>query len=342
MKKPGRLLVVEDDPLYAAMLVEALEREGFGVSHADTVAEALALSTREVFDVALLDVKLPDASGLDLLVPLGEQQPGCRVVVMTGHASVESAVKAMQQGATDYLAKPFPTEAVLLKVRHLLRVRGLEAELAALRDRGAVSGLEGHNRRFLNALRTARTAATTEASILLLGEEGVGKEQLAELIHRESGRPGRLVKVNCGAVPAHLLDAELFGHEPGAFADAHLPRTGALEQADQGTLFLDEVGAVPLAVQAKLARALRDRTYRRLGGKRDLTVGFRMVAATPRDLEELLQQGGLREDFHQQLGVVVVEVPPLRSRTDDIPLLVESFVRGLSQKFPRAGDKFPL
>lgn len=322
------ILVVEDDPLFASMVVEALEQTGYRVRHADCAAEALEFATAEEFDVALLDVRLPDIDGLALFRALQERQPACSALIMTGHASVESAVEAMRLGAFDYLPKPFPTEALLMKLERLLRFKGLERDLAAIRSRTPEEGFLGRSRKVLRLLDTVRSVAGTDATVLLQGESGTGKELLAELLHRQSPRSsGPLVKVNCGAIPESLMESELFGHEKGAFTGADRLRRGTLELASRGTLFLDEVGSIPSSMQVKLLRALQDRKIRRLGGEAEISLDFRLVAATNRDPRALLESGELREDFYFRLNVIPIELPALRERREDIPLLVEHFLR---------------
>ncbi|MHB8763787.1 MAG: sigma-54-dependent transcriptional regulator [Deferrisomatales bacterium] len=333
--------MVEDDPLFAAMLLEALGAERYEVVHADTAGEAVADLLEREFDAALLDVRLPDADDLGLFRTLRDRQPACAALVMTGHASVESAVDAMREGAADYLSKPFPTEMLLLKLERLFRVREIEEELAALRSGAPQQGFVGRSRKILRLLDTVRSVAATDATVLVQGESGTGKELVAELLHRESPRrEGPLVPVNCGAVPESLLESELFGHEKGAFTGADRRRKGVLEQAGGGTLFLDEVGEIPPAMQVKLLRALQERRIRRLGGEEEVPVDFRLVAATNRDPQELVRSGELREDFYFRLSVVPIFVPPLRERTDDLPLLLEHFVRTYSRSHGLAPIRF--
>ncbi|GAB4259966.1 sigma-54-dependent transcriptional regulator [Deferrisoma sp.] len=328
----SRILLVEDDPLYAGMLFEALERAGHPVAHAGTVAEAVALLEREAFGVALLDVRLPDGDGLDLLRILLERQPDCSALVMTGHASVESAVEAMKIGAQDYLPKPFPTEVILLKLERLLRARAVEEELRELRTRAPDTEFVGQSPKVRRLLATVRTVAPKDASVLIQGESGTGKELVAEMLHRLSPRAGGpLVRVNCGAIPASLLEAELFGHEKGAFTGADRRRKGMLEQAHGGTLFLDEVGEIPPAMQVKLLRALQERRIRRVGGEAEIEVDFRLVTATNRDVADLVRQGEMREDFFFRIAVIPLEVPPLRDRPGDVALLAQHFIERLSR-----------
>ena len=327
MNDQHNILLVEDDPLYSSVLKEALEDAGYLVKCAMTAAEAIEASEQCDCDVALLDIRLPDIDGLHVLKALKENQPDCTVIVMTGHASVESAVKAIRQGAYDYLSKPFPTEALLMKLQRILNQRKMEDELAALRSSTEGGGIVGRNRRVLSLLQTLKTVSGTDATVVIQGESGTGKELVADYLHFNSRRrDGPLVKVNCGAVPESLMESELFGFEKGSFTGADRQRIGTLEQASRGTLFLDEIGEIPASMQIKLLRALQDRRIRRVGGIEDIPVDFRLIAATNRDVGELVEEGILREDFYFRLNVIPVTVPPLRERSDDIPLLIEYFV----------------
>lgn len=329
MNKKHNILLIEDDPLYASVLEEALLDAGYQVKCAMTAAEAMEASEQCDCDVALLDIRLPDIDGLHVLKALKENQPECTVIVMTGHASVESAVKSIRQGAYDYLSKPFPTEALLMKLQRILHQRKMEDELAALRSSPEVrsSGIVGRNRRVLSLLQTLKTVSGTDATVVIQGESGTGKELVADYLHFNSRRrKGPLVKVNCGAVPESLMESELFGFEKGSFTGADRRRIGTLEQASKGTLFMDEIGEIPASMQIKLLRALQDRKIRRVGGYEDIPVDFRLVAATNQDVGELVEEGILREDFYFRLNVIPVTVPPLRERSDDIPLLIEHFV----------------
>lgn len=320
-----QILLVEDDDLHRTMIAGALEKNGYTVCLAADCRTALAAIQIETFIVALLDIRLPDGDGFNLLAALHDAQPDCLTVMMTGEASIESAVRAMKEGAFDYLAKPFRTELLLMKLARIFAWHDLTAENRRLRE--AQHGMVGHSRALLKFLDSLKAAAESEANVLLLGETGTGKELAADFIHQHSFRgAGPLVKVNCGALPESLLEVELFGCVRGAYTGADRARPGVLEQAHDGTLFLDEIGEIPANMQVKLLRALQERQITRLGSERSSPANFRLVAATHRDLDELRESGQLREDFFFRLNVVSLQVPPLRARRSDIPLLLNYFV----------------
>ncbi len=321
-----RILLAEDDELHSAMIVGALEKNGYSVCPVQDCRSAFVALHAETFVVALLDIRLPDGDGFELLAALHQVQPNCLTVMMTGEASIESAVRAMKEGAFDYLAKPFRTELLLMKLSRLLAWHELTEENRLLR--GEIEhGMVGTSRSLQDFLESLKSAAESEATILLLGETGTGKELAADFIHRHSFRQkGPLVKVNCGALPDSLLEVELFGCVKGAYTGAVRNRAGVLEQAHGGTLFLDEIGEIPLNMQVKLLRAIQERQVVRVGAEKSSLADFRLVAATHRDLEELRDTGQIRDDFFFRLNVVPLTVPPLRFRPSDIPLLINHFV----------------
>jgi DNA-binding NtrC family response regulator len=329
------ILLVEDDPLHREMLAEALTEKGYrlvATASGQQAAEALADAA---FRVALVDIRLPDLDGHALMALLGERQPDCAVLLMTGQATVEAAVAAMKQGAHDYLAKPFRMELLLLKLERLFRFKALERENRQLKG-GAAFGIVAASQSMRRFLATAENVAGTTATVLLQGESGSGKELVAEFIHALSPRKdGPLIKVNCGAIPESLLEAELFGYEKGAFTGAERSHRGFLEQAHGGTLFLDEIGEIPHAMQVKLLRVLQERRVRRLGNELQVPADFRLVAATHRNLEELRQAGAIREDFFYRLNVVPLDIPSLRERREDIPLLVDHFICHFAERHGR-------
>lgn len=320
------ILLVEDDPIHRELVAEAMADQGYSVTAAESGQKAAeALSAAGTFALALVDIRLPDVDGLALLDLILERQPECPVLLMTGQATVEAAVDAMKRGATDYLAKPFRMELLLLKIARLLRLRELEREVRQLRNpsAGAMVGRSPALRRFLAA---AQNVAGTIATVLIQGESGTGKELAADFIHQQSPRSdGPLVKVNCGAIPETLLESELFGYEKGAFTGAERVRRGYLEQAHGGTLFLDEIGEISQAMQVRLLRVLQEKKIRRLGGETAIPADFRLIAATHRDLEELRESGAIREDFFYRLHVIPLTLPPLRERREDIPSLLAHF-----------------
>ncbi|MBI2354576.1 MAG: sigma-54-dependent Fis family transcriptional regulator [Deltaproteobacteria bacterium] len=326
--KEVRLLLVEDDPLLGEALHEALSRKGYRTRLAASGAEALSISSDESFDLVLQDVRLPDADGLDVLGEILSAQPHCLALVMTGQGTVEMAVRAMKLGAFDFIAKPFPVDVLLMKLERLLEFRSLEKQVAQL------TGIADPRARIITrspamrgALDTAAVVAASETSVLLLGESGTGKELLAETIHAMSPRcRGPLVRVNCAAIPETLIEAELFGVQKGAFTDAAASRPGYLEFAHGGTLFLDEIGELNPAVQAKLLRALGERTAARVGGTAFYDLDFRLVCATNRDLRVMVAEREFREDLYYRINVITLNIPPLRERREDIPLLAAHFI----------------
>ena len=329
----SRLLIVEDDQTHREMLQEALSGQGYTADVAECGQRALDLLSRHHYDVALLDIRLPDMDGMQLLGVLRERQPECLVLMMTGQAAVAAAVEAMKLGAYDYLAKPFRIDLLLIKLERLLQYRLLRQQKEATAAEAGRSVLIGRSAPVQRLLDLVENVARTDTTILLLGETGSGKGLLARLIHERSRRAQKpLVAVNCAAIPENLLEAELFGYEKGAFTGAHKQHPGLLEQAHEGTLFLDEVGDIPPGTQVKLLRALEERVVYRLGGTRPVNVDFRLVTATNRNLEQLRQDGLLREDFFYRLNVFPVTIPPLRDRTEDIPLLASHFLHKHAQR----------
>jgi DNA-binding NtrC family response regulator len=326
-----RILLVEDDPLHRDMLAEALADKGYQVSPAANGQEALEALAGAGFQAALVDIRLPDVNGMELLDHLLTRHSECTVLLMTGQATVEAAVTAMKKGAYDYLAKPFRIELLLLKLERLFHLKEVEGENRRLREATSQGGMVASSPKMRRFLATLESVADTLATVLLQGESGTGKELAADLLHALSPRKeGPLVKVNCGAIPESLLESELFGYEKGAFTGADRSRRGYLEQADGGTLFLDEIGEIPHAMQVRLLRVLQDRRVQRLGSEAPVTADFRLVAATHRKIEELRESGAIREDFFYRLNVIPLTLPALRERKEDIPLLLDYFIRRYS------------
>ncbi len=316
-----RLLIVEDRESLAAMLAHALEGEGYQVELAADTPAALARLAREPrFALVLTDLKLPAGSGLEVLAAARALRPAPPVVVLTGYGTVRVAVEAMQLGAADFLEKPVELAALFRLVRALAG-----ADDAGVPERFVVPGappIVGAHPRFRAALRLLERVAPTESTVLLTGESGTGKELFARALHALSPRRGGpFVAVNCAAIPESLVEAELFGHEKGAFTGADRRRPGRFELASGGTLLLDEVGDLPLAVQAKVLRVLDDRRYERVGGGATLTSDVRLVAATNRQLAEMVAAGSFRGDLLYRLEIFPIELPPLRERASDLPLL---------------------
>jgi len=329
-----KLLLVEDDPLLGEALHEALSRQGYRTRLATTGAEALGAASDESYDLVLQDVRLPDADGLDIIREILALQPHCHALVMTGQATVEMAVRAMKLGAFDFITKPFPVDVLLMKLERIRGLRSMERQLAHLTGASDPrSRIITRSPAMRGVLDSIAVVAASEASLLLLGESGTGKELLAETVHALSARSsGPLVRVNCAAIPETLVEAELFGVEKGAYSGADRSRPGYLALAQGGTLFLDEIGELSLAVQAKLLRALGERTATRLGGAHPYPLEFRLVCATNRDLPALVARREFREDLYYRINVVALEVPSLRGRREDIPLLAAHFIERFARE----------
>ncbi len=326
----ARILVVDDEPKLGRVVAEMLELDGHDVARSTGGKDALA-RLAEPFDVVVTDLRMPEVDGLAVLRAARARVPPAEVVLMTAYGTAESAVEAMKAGAADYVTKPFSMDELRLRVRRLAGQRAAEAREARLVARltpDLVAGSEAMRA----VLGAAERVAPTDASVLLLGESGTGKSQLARLVHHRSRRAaGPVVEVHCAALPESLLEAELFGHERGAFTGATQRKEGHLAAADGGTLFLDEIGEVTPATQVKLLRFLQDRTFVPVGATRPRTVDVRVIAATNRDLDEAVRSGGFREDFFYRLNVFAIKVPPLRERREDIVPIAERFLaaRGL-------------
>ena len=335
----GHVLVVDDEPAILTTLQKALTLEGYSVDVAGGIAVAEEKLTKQSFDIALFDVSLPDGDGVSLLERLRASGTTMPVVMMSGHATVDAAVRATRLGALDFLEKPLSTDRLLLVVDNALRLFRAEAEARALRTQtGQMSELIGQSG-LMAALREHITrAAKASATVLIMGERGTGKELVARAIHTTSKRVrGPLEKMNCAAIPSELIESEMFGHEAGAFTGATKQRRGKFERATGGTLFLDEVGDMPLAMQAKLLRVLQEREIERVGGHETLTVDVRVVAATNKDLGAACEQGTFRPDLFDRLNVLPLNVPPLRARREDIPELAERFLAVTTQANDRPG-----
>ena len=327
----GRILIVEDEKTALQALSLLLADEGYEILKAQTGEEGLRLAVREDPDLVLLDIRLPDVDGLRILQRLRADQSDVAVIVMTAETTSSNAIRATQYGAFDYVSKPINDEHLILLIERALQYRKLEKEVRKLRktlpDAPSIPGMTGHSLAMQEVYKTIGRVANSDATVLITGESGTGKELVANAIHEFSARAhGPLVKVNCAAIPDNLLEAELFGHEKGAFTNALSQRIGRFEQAQKGTLFLDEVAELPFNLQAKLLRAIQERSIERLGSSVPITVDFRLITATSKDLT---QPGGaerFREDLYYRLNVVTIALPPLRERRGDIPLLVQRFI----------------
>ncbi|MFV2073054.1 MAG: sigma-54-dependent transcriptional regulator [Thermoanaerobaculales bacterium] len=325
------VLLVEDEAPQRILISEILRRDGYFVSEAGTVDEALIAMKDEVPDLILCDWRMPGRDGGELLKDVRQRALGCAFIVMTAYGSIAHAVEAIRLGADDYLGKPFEGEALLLAVRRVLRTRCLERENRQLREvirhSDGYGGMIGRSEAMQRLYRTVEKVGATDATVLVVGESGTGKELVARSLHRASGRTdGPFVAVNCAAIPETLIESELFGHEKGAFTGAHRLREGRFEEADGGTIFLDEISSMPLPLQAALLRVLQERRFTRVGGAGEVGCDVRVIAATNRDLPSMVGEGGFREDLYYRLNVVPIVLPPLRDRADDIPLLASAFL----------------
>ncbi|MBI2000963.1 MAG: sigma-54-dependent Fis family transcriptional regulator [candidate division NC10 bacterium] len=338
---PATVLVVDDEHLIRWSLEQQLRRDGYTVLLAETGAEALSKAQAESPDLILLDVRLPDADGLEILERLRASDPESLVIMITAHGGVQSAVRAMKLGAYDYVIKPFDMEELKLTVRKALETRALRRDVARfqaeLRHGSGLGDIVGLSRviRDLKALvqRIAQSDATT---VLLEGESGTGKDLVARVIHFESARAKNpFLAVNCVALPEHLLESELFGHEKGSFTDAKALKKGLFEQADGGTVYLDEIGDMKPDLQAKLLRLIEEKTFRRVGGMRDLRVDVRIIAATNRDLAKALEAGEFRKDLYYRLKVFPIFLAPLREHPEDILPLTKHFLARFNREMRR-------
>jgi two-component system response regulator AtoC len=335
-----RVLIVDDEQLVRWSLAERLRDAGHDVVEAATGADALEQAELGA-DLVLLDYRLPDEDGLTILKKLRELDPDTPVVMLTAHTSVETIVEAVKAGAFDYATKPFDLDDLVLRVSRALEATRLRRELRTLRAvlarpycLGSIIGESEVMQRVKTLVR--KVASSPGSTVLLTGESGTGKDLIAKVIHYLSSRAVRpFLNITCSALPEPLLESEMFGHEKGAFTDARHQKRGLLEQADEGTVFLDEIGEMTPALQAKLLRVLEEKAFRRVGGSGDIHVDVRVIAATNRDLEALVREGRFREDLYYRLNVLRLELPPLRARGADVTLLARHFLRTFSCEFKR-------
>ena len=339
-EEKGRILIADDEETARNSLGQILTDDGYQVTLAADGKEALRLVAQEAPDILLTDLRMPGMDGQEVLSRVRQGYPDVAVVVMTAHGTIRSAVRSLRDGAEDYLTKPIDVEELEHLLERLLKRRRLADETRMLRerldDKYRFENIIGRSTEMLEVFRLVEQVAPSQASCLVTGESGTGKELIAQALHQRSPRRDEpFVKVSCAALPETLLESELFGHERGSFTGAISRRSGRFEVAAGGTVFLDEIGDVPLGMQVKLLRFLQDRQFERIGGNVTLTVDVRVIAATHRDLPLMVREGQFREDFYYRLNVIEIPLPPLRSRAQDIPLLVDFFVR----KFATANAK---
>lgn len=329
---PKKILVVDDEESIRWALRKALEREGYRVVLASDGAEALARATESGIDLVLMDIKMPGSDGFETLTRIKEIRPNLPVIIMTAFGTLQAAVQAMKRGAYDHITKPFDFDELSILVRRAFEVHDLTEKVARMEGgRGQAfdfEGVVGLCPAMQQIFKLVGKMASSDLTVLIRGESGTGKELLARAIHYNSRRLARpFVAVNCAAIPRDLLESELFGHEKGAFTGASALRRGKFELAEGGTLFLDEIGDMDLGLQSKILRVLQERQFERVGGERPLSADVRVIAATNQDLETAVTQKSFREDLYYRLNVVGINLPPLRGRREDIPLLVSHFLR---------------
>jgi len=331
MSSQGLIHIIDDEPVIHDILTQLLTSEGYDVESSASGEEALEKYTSQKFDLVLLDLLMPGMDGIEVLRAIKRIQPQAVVVIITAYASVESAIEAMKIGAFDYVQKPFKHEELLLIVARALEHKNLREENLRLRDelkrKFSFGNIIGKSQVMINVFDLIKAAAPTRSTILVQGESGTGKELVARAIHENSNRSGfPFVVVNSGSLPPDLLESHLFGHVKGAFTGAVNEKQGLFEAADKGTIFFDEISSIGLETQAKLLRVMQDREFMRLGGVKTLRVDVRIIAATNTDLEELIRQKAFRKDLFYRLNVIKIELPPLRERKEDVPLLVKHFL----------------
>ncbi len=338
--KHARVLVVDDEPTMADGLRMVLAAEGYSVRVAGTMAAALAEEAEHDFDLAVVDMVLPDGDGLRLLKELKARDPSLEIIVVTAHGSIPKAVEATKAGAFYFVGKPFDPDELLVLAAKALERRRLVAETSDLRRRlieqtadGEILGSAPSMQRVFEILESV---SDSDANVLIVGESGTGKELLANAVHERSAlRDGPWVKINCAALPKELIESELFGHMRGAFTGATTDKIGLLEEANHGSLLLDEIAEMPVDLQAKLLRVLEERTFRRIGGSKSITSDFRLITSTNRSPTQAVKDGRLRQDLYFRINTVTITIPPLRERAEDIPVLVRAFLERYRSKHAR-------
>ncbi len=331
MHNTPNILIIDDEPLIRISISDALKIEGYNIQSVESGGEGLEAVKNNAYDVVITDLKLPGVDGLHILKGCKQYSPRTKILMITAYATVETAVEAMRQGAYDYITKPFSMDELILVVKRLIELRDLEDENIYLKekigDRYDFSGIIAKSAKMRDIFEKIKVVAQSDTTVLISGESGTGKELVANAIHYNSLRKDEaFVKVSCAALPETLLEAELFGHEKGAFTGAIKQKKGRFELAHKGTLFLDEIGEVSPSVQVKLLRALQEREFERLGGTETINVDVRIICATQRDLKKEAQKGRFREDLYYRLNVVPIHLPALRERKEDILILVDHFL----------------
>ena len=330
----SKILIIDDEKVIRATLREILEYEKYTVSEAQDGVEGLAKLQEEDFDLVLCDVKMPKMDGIEVLEKAKELDRSPQFIMISAHGSIETAVEATKKGAFDFIPKPPDLNRLLLTVRNALDKKELVTETKVLKKKLSKKlDMVGESAPIQHVKETIEKVAPTDARVLITGPNGTGKELVAHWLHAKSNRSTQpFVAVNCAAIPSELIESELFGHEKGAFTSAHKQRQGKFEQAQGGTLFLDEIGDMSLSAQSKVLRALQENLINRVGSDKDIKVDVRVLAATNKDLKKEIEENRFREDLYHRLSVILIQVPALKDRKDDIPLLVNKFLEDLSQE----------
>ncbi|OHB91657.1 MAG: Fis family transcriptional regulator [Planctomycetes bacterium RIFCSPHIGHO2_12_42_15] len=337
----GKVLIVDDEKLMRISLESQLKKEGYNVKSVDNALDGLKMVKSEEYDVVVTDLRLSGMSGLDFLKEIKKHNQEIIVVIMTAYGTLESAVSAIKEGAYDYIAKPFSTDELIIKLQRALYYKNTTAEVNRLRreiqSEFEFSNIIGKSEAMKKVLETVKSVSDRDATVLIRGESGTGKEKIAGAIHYHSiRRNGSFIRVSCAALNREILESELFGHEKGAFTGAVKTRRGRFELANGGSIFLDDVDDIPLDMQVKLLRVLQERTFERVGGEETLSIDVRIICATKKDLLEHVKEGYFREDLFYRLNVVPITIPPLRERKEDIPLLINYFLKKFVSQYEDA------
>jgi DNA-binding NtrC family response regulator len=333
----AKILIIDDEPSIRTVLRDILEMEDYKVEEAKDGIDALSKIKKTKFDAAICDIKMPKMDGMEVLERINILSPDTPVIMISGHGDIETAVETVKKGAFDYISKPPDLNRLLITIRNALDKSSLVQETKVLKKKikkTKVQHIIGESEGIQQIKSTIERVAPTDARVFVTGPNGTGKELVARWIHEKSERAGNsIVEVNCAAIPAELIESELFGHEKGSFTSAHKQRIGKFEQAHGGTLFLDEIGDMSLSAQAKVLRALQENRITRVGGEKEIKVDVRVVAATNKDLRKEIEAKRFREDLYHRLAVIIIKVPSLNDRVDDIPLLIEHFIESVCNEY---------
>lgn len=333
-----KILIIDDEKIIRSTLREILEYEKYQISEAQDGEQGLKMLKEEEFDLVLCDIKMPKMDGIEVLEKSSELEKPPQFIMISAHGSIETAVEATKKGAFDFVPKPPDLNRLLLTVRNALDKKNLVLETKVLKKKLSQKlDMVGKSPSINHVKDTIEKVAPTEARVLITGPNGTGKELVAHWLHKKSNRANApFIAVNCAAIPAELIESELFGHEKGSFTSAVKQRIGKFEQADGGTLFLDEIGDMSLSAQSKVLRALQEHKITRVGGDKDIKVDVRVLAATNKDLKKEIEEGNFREDLYHRLSVILIQVPPLKDRKEDIPLLVDKFLEDVANEYGTA------